>query len=103
MAGTVRSRTQRNFPHLTLNSGVLAVSVLGIGLASFVFGLIDRNDSSSGSTMALIATSTGLYGVFIGLCAQMVSATRAHRVLIVTGMIGGFIGLAIGLAHGALS
>ena len=33
----------------------------------------------------------------------LVSATREQRVLIVTGMIAGFVGLALGLAHGGFS
>jgi hypothetical protein len=111
LAGTAGSRTHRSIPHLTLNSdgrkhpleNVLAVSVLGIGLASFVIGLVVRNDSGAGSVLSLVATATGLYGVFVGLYAQLMSATREERVLIVTGIIAGFIGLAIGLAHGALA
>jgi hypothetical protein len=101
LTGAVRSRTHRNIPRL--NSKVFAASVLLVGLVSFVIGLVDRNDSSSGTVMAAVATGTGLYGVFVGLLAQMMSTSRAERVLIVTGMIGGFIGLAIGLAHGTLS
>jgi hypothetical protein len=31
----------------------------------------------------------------------MISATREQRVLIVTGIIAGFVGLAMGLANGA--
>jgi hypothetical protein len=31
---------------------------------------------------------------------QMVSATRNQRILIVTGMIAGFVGVAIGLSKG---
>ena len=108
MAGTVRSRA--HIPHLTLNSdggrhpleNVLAVSVFGIGIASFILGLIIRN-TAAGSALALAATATGLYGLLVGLYAQMVSATREERVLIMTGIIAGFVGLALGLAHGALS
>ena len=33
----------------------------------------------------------------------MMSATREERILIVTGMIAGFVGLALGLAHGGFS
>ena len=108
MAGTVRSRA--HIPHLTLNSdgqphpleNLLAVSVFGIGIASFVLGLVLRN-TAAGSAIALATTATGLYGFLVGLYAQMVSATRGERTLIVMGIIAGFVGLALGLAHGALS
>jgi hypothetical protein len=39
----------------------------------------------------------------IGLFLQMMSATREERVIIVTGIIAAFVGLALGLAHGGLS
>jgi len=39
----------------------------------------------------------------VGLYAQMISATREERIVIVTGIIAGFVGLALGLAHGAFS
>jgi hypothetical protein len=48
----------------------------------------------------ITATATGLIAMVVGLYAQMVSATREQRVLIVTGMIAGFVGLAIGLSRG---
>jgi len=38
--------------------------------------------------------------MLVGLCSQMMSATREERVLIVTGMIACFVGFALGLAHG---
>jgi hypothetical protein len=110
VAGTVRTTAHRRFPHLTLNSdgsphlleNVLAVSVLVIGIVSFVLGLIVRNDLAAGTGMAIAATATGLYGLLVGLYAQMVSATREERVIIMTGIIAGFVGLALGLAHGGL-
>ena len=33
----------------------------------------------------------------------MMSATREERIVIVTGIIAGFVGLALGLAHGGLA
>ncbi len=38
--------------------------------------------------------------LLVGLFAQMMSATREERILLVTGMVAGFVGLALGLAHG---
>ena len=50
-----------------------------------------------------MASVTGLAGLLIGLVAQMMSATREERVIIVTGIIAAFVGLALGLAHGGFS
>ena len=69
------------------------------GLASFVLGLIVR-DTHAATAVHIIATATGLAAMGIGLYAQMVSSTRNQRVLIVTGIIAGFVGLAIGLSRG---
>ena len=52
---------------------------------------------------AIAAAVTGLVGLLFGLFSQMMSATREERIIIVTGIIAAFIGLALGLAHGGLS
>jgi RsiW-degrading membrane proteinase PrsW (M82 family) len=110
VAGTVRSHSR--LPHITLNSdgrshpliNVLAILTLIIGLASFVLGLVIRNVPSADSTaMAIVTAATGLVAMLVGLYAQMISATREERVLIVAGIIAGFVGLALGLAHGGFS
>jgi uncharacterized membrane protein HdeD (DUF308 family) len=110
MAGTVRTRSR--LPHVTLNSdgqphllvNILTIFTLVVGLVSFVLGLIIRNVPSADSkAMALTAAVTGLVCLLVGLYAQMISATREQRVLIVTGLIAGFVGVALGLAHGAFS
>jgi len=108
MTGTVHSPRQRRF-HLTLNSdgqshkvlNALSIFILIIGLLSFVLGIVIRNVAGTGGVgWAAITTSTGLIALVGGLVAQMVSATREERVLIVTGIIAGFVGFALGLAHG---
>lgn len=96
-------------PHLTLNSdgrphpvlNVAAVAILVIGLAAFVLGVIIANVSNPGPSLAIPAGVLGLVTLLAGLYTQMMSATREQRVLIVTGIICGFVGLALGLAHGA--
>jgi hypothetical protein len=88
-------------PHPVEN--VMAVTILLVGLASFVLGMIVRNAPSLPTAVHVIATLTGLFSLLVGLYAQMVSATREQRVLIVTGIIAGFVGLAIGLAHGGFT
>lgn len=100
---------ERSHSLLSLNSdgrshkllNLLTMLVLLIGLLSFVLGIVIRNDhNASGVAWAAITTSTGLVAMVVGLVAQMISATRAERILIVTGIVAGFVGFAIGLAHG---
>jgi len=101
VAGTARTRRQSRSPHVSLNSdgqshpllNALAVFTLVGGVVSFTLGMVLVNVSSPGHAIAVTAAVIGLY-------AQMVSATREQRILIVTGMIGCFVGLALGLAHG---
>jgi hypothetical protein len=107
VAGDVGNRTRPNIlnsdgqPHRLVN--ILTIFVLLDGLASFVLGMIVRNVPTAGAALHIIATSTGLTAILVGLYAQMVSATREQRVLIVTGMIAGFVGLALGLSRGGFA
>ena len=104
MAGTVRNSTRLNIlnedgqPHPVENA--LTIFVLVVGLISFVLGLIVRNVPGAGDAVIIIATATGLLANLVGLYVQMISATRNQRILIVTGMIAGFVGLAMGLSKG---
>jgi hypothetical protein len=84
-------------PHPVEN--ILTIFTFVVGLVSFVFGMIVRN-AHLGVAVVIIATATGLVSCLVGLYAQMVSATRNQRVLIVTGIIAGFVGLALGLSRG---
>jgi hypothetical protein len=103
MAGTARTGSHQSI----LNSdgqrhpvqNVLTLFTLVVGLISFVLGLIVRN-AHPGAAVHIIATGTGLAALLVGLYVQMVSATREQRVLIVAGMIAGFVGVAIGLSRG---
>ncbi len=103
MAGTVRTGSHQNI----LNSdgqrhpvqNVLTIFTLVAGLIAFVLGLIVRN-AHVGAAVHIAATALGLAALLVGLCVQMVSATRNQRVLLVAGMIAGFVGLAIGLSRG---
>jgi len=111
VTGTARTNARRHVPHVSLNSdgnphpveNVLAFFTLAAGLASFVLGLIVRNAPSAGAVTAIVATAAGLAAMAVGLYAQMVSATREQRVLIVAGIIAGFVGLALGLSHGGFT
>jgi hypothetical protein len=85
-------------PHPVQN--ILTVFTLVVGLVSFVLGLIVRNVPGAGDAVIIIATATGLLSDLVGLYVQMISATRNQRILIVAGMIAGFVGLAMGLSKG---
>ena len=110
MAGTIRTGHGR-LPHITLNSdgqphpvlNALSIFTLVVGLVSFVLGLVVRNAPLTGLGWAIVTAATGLAALLVGLYTQMISATREQRVLIVTGIIAGFVGLALGLAHGGFS
>lgn len=103
MAGAVRNGQRVNFlnsdgqPHPVEN--ILTVFTLIVGLVSFVLGMIIRN-VHTGAAVIIVATATGLVAMLVGLYVQLISATRGQRILIVTGMIAGFVGLAIGLSKG---
>ena len=106
MADNVRTGPR---PHILNTDGqphplenALTIFVLVAGLISFVLGLIVRN-AHTGPAVIIIATATGLAAFLVGLYAQMVSSTRNQRVLIVAGIIAGFVGLAIGLSKGGFT
>jgi hypothetical protein len=110
MAGTVRTTRTWHVPHLSLNSdgkshpvlNVLSFFILIAGLLSFALGLFLRTGPSDLHPWAIAAAVIGLAVLLIGLVTQMMSATREQRIIIVTGIIAGFVGLALGLAHGGL-
>jgi ammonia channel protein AmtB len=86
---------------LTLNA--LAAVTIATGLVSFVVGMIVRNEPSASAAMHVTATVTGAFSIVLGLYVQMISATRTERIVVVTGMIAGFVGACLGLAHGGFS
>ena len=109
MAGTIGTGGPGDAPSLQLTDGrphpllnVASVCTLVVGLASFVLGMVLRYVTST-HALAITAAATGLVSLLVGLYTQMMSATRVERILLVTGMIAGFVGLALGLAHGGFS
>jgi hypothetical protein len=109
MAGTIETDETGNARSLQLTDGrphpllnLASACTLVVGLVSFALGMVLRYVTST-HALALAAAITGLAALLVGLYLQMVSATRAERILIVTGMIAGFVGLALGLAHGGFS
>jgi len=111
MAGTIGTGRQGRFSRLSLNSdgqphpvlNAVSFFTLIVGLFSFAIGLFLRTGPGGEHVWAVVGAVTGLAGMLIGLLAQMLSATREERVIIVTGIIAAFVGLALGLAHGGLS
>ena len=103
MAGAVRNRQRANILNSDGQShpveNILAIFTLVVGLVSFALGMIIRN-AHTGAAIIVIATVTGLVSCLVGLYVQMISSTREQRILIVTGMIAGFVGLALGLSKG---
>jgi hypothetical protein len=95
MPEAVKSR-----PRLTLNSdgephpmeNALTLFTLVGGLVVFAIGFVVR--------LHVLGTVLGLAVFLVGLYAQMVSNTREQRVLIMTGIIGSFVGLGLSIAHG---
>jgi hypothetical protein len=95
MPEAVKSR-----PRLTLNSdgephpmeNALTLFTLVGGLVVFAIGFVVR--------LHALGTVLGLAVFLVGLYAQMVSNTREQRVLIMTGIIGSFVGLGLSIAHG---
>jgi hypothetical protein len=85
---------------LTLNSdgerhpveNALTIFTFVGGLLAFVIGFV--------VSLHLLGTVLGLVVFVVGLYAQMVSNTREQRILIMTGIIGSFVGLGLSVAHG---
>ena len=106
VAGTVDSGRRHSIlnsdgqPHPVQN--ILAIVTLVLGLVSFALGMVIRN-AHTGAAVIIIATATGLVSCVVGLYVQMISATREQRILIVTGIIAGFVGLAIALGQGGFT
>ena len=70
----------------------LAVFTLVTGLITFAVGWV--------VSLHALASILGIVSLLVGLYAQLISATRAERVIIVTGLVAAFVGTALGFAHG---
>jgi hypothetical protein len=90
----------RTHPRITLNSdgekhpreNGLAIFTLIAGLVAFAIGWIVVRHA--------IAFWIALATMLVGFYAQLISATREQRIIIVTGLIAAFVGGALALAHG---
>jgi hypothetical protein len=79
--------------HSLLNAA--AAYTVVAGLVSVVLGML--------SIQHIAGTILGVTGMLIGLLAQMMSATRAERMVIVFGIVASFVGLALGFGHGGFT
>jgi len=70
----------------------LAIFTLIAGVVAFALGFIVARH--------FIASWIGLAALVVGFYAQMISATREQRIVIVTGLVAGFVGLMLAFAHG---
>jgi hypothetical protein len=70
----------------------LAVFTLVTGLIVFAVGWV--------VSLRALASVLGIVSMLVGLYAQLISATRAERIIIVTGLVAAFVGTALGFGHG---
>jgi hypothetical protein len=70
----------------------LAVFTLVAGLIVFAVGWVVQ--------LRALASVLGIVTMLVGLYAQLISATRAERMIIVTGLVAAFVGTALGFGHG---
>lgn len=103
MPEAVETQSRRQASRLTLNSdgrphpvmNGLTLFTFVVGIAAFALGLIVRAHFA--------ATVLGIAGFAGGLAVQLNSATREQRILIMTGIIAAFVGMALGIGHGGFS
>jgi hypothetical protein len=100
MPEAMSAQVQGRLPRLTLNSdgqrhpllnAVTAFTFIA-GIAALVLGLLHHNH--------LLATIIGIAAFGVGLVGQLMSATREERIFLVAGIVAGFVGMGLGLAHG---
>jgi hypothetical protein len=73
----------------------LTVITFVAGILAFAVGWVVR--------LHLPATVLALVSMVVGLYAQLVSATRAQRIIIITGVVAAFVGGCLAIAHGGFS
>jgi hypothetical protein len=86
--------------YLTLNDdgerhplqNALAVFTLVTGVPALILGFV--------VVAHFPAVVLGLLALSVGMYDQLISATRNERIVIVTGLVAGFVGAGLGFAHG---
>jgi hypothetical protein len=100
MPEAVTTQGQTRALRLTLNSdgrrhpllNAVAGFTLVVGVVAFILGLYHSEH--------LLPTILGMTAFGVGLTGQMLSATREERVLLMAGVVAGFVGMGLGIAHG---
>jgi len=100
MPEAVGPQSRAHMPRVTLNSdgrrhpmeNALTLFTFVVGIVAFAIGFVVRYH--------LAGTVIGIVAFLIGLYAQMVSATREQRILIMAGLIAAFVGMGLSIAHG---
>ncbi|MEV5560468.1 hypothetical protein AB0L44_43105 [Nonomuraea wenchangensis] len=85
---------------LTLNSdgvshpteNILSVATLVLGLVAFI--------STFWPAAHVVSSWAGALGFAVGMLSQYVSVTTPQRSLNIVGLVGSFVGAALGIAHG---
>jgi hypothetical protein len=103
MPAAISAHAPSRIPRFTLNSDGQRHPLLNItagftffaGIAAFALGLFHAYH--------LPATILGMGSFGIGLVGQMYSATREERYFLVAGIVAGFVGMGLGIAHGGFS
>jgi hypothetical protein len=100
MPEAMSAQAQGRIPRLTLNSdgqrhpvlnGVALFTFLA-GIAAFAVGLVVKDH--------VLASVIGIVAFGVGLGGQLFSATREQRIFLVAGIVAGFVGMGLGIAHG---
>lgn len=85
---SLRPESQGGHPLIWAAAGYTLIA----GVVSTVLGLL--------TVAHVLGTILGVTAFVIGLLAQMLSATRYERMVIVTGVVAAFVGMGLGFAHG---
>ena len=87
------NRNPEGKSHTLINAAAAYTVVAGV--VSLILGML--------SIQHVAVTILGVTGMIVGLLAQMMSATRAERMVIVFGIVTSFVGMALGFGHGGFS
>ncbi len=74
-------------------NGLTAFTIV-TGLIAFGVGWVVK--------LHTIGTIFAVASMVVGMYAQLMSSTREHRIVIVTGMVAAFVGGALAIAHGGV-
>jgi hypothetical protein len=94
----VQSRSRPR--HFTLNSDGRRHPVLNSAAAYAVLAGVTAMILGLMNVAHQVGSALGVTAFIVGLLAQMMSATRDQRMVIVCGIVAAFVGMGLGIAHG---